>query len=327
MGEARRFAGRAFISYVREDAAHVDQLQQALEAAGIRVWRDTADLWPGQNWRAEIRRAITDNALVFIACFSRKGLEREQSYQREELVLAIEHLRLLSPNMSWLIPVRFDDCPIPDYDIGGGRMLADLQTADLFGDRSADNTQRLVAALLRILGRRSGDEEVPLSPAPAAAGDKTCRGWIDSPIDGDIVGTRFPVRGGARNLPDRHHLWITHRIDPGGLLWPKDPEIRLDHNGHFDVYVYEGAPSPRLYVALLIVTAELSADFDRWIAEGSRTGHYPGLRPPTDSCVELASVSLRHETSVAEHEAPRDRMREYRPEIPPGMGIGGDVVV
>jgi hypothetical protein len=63
-------AGHAFISYVREDAHRVDQLQRDLEAAGISVGRDTVDLWPGVDWRMKIRRAITDNALVFIACFS-----------------------------------------------------------------------------------------------------------------------------------------------------------------------------------------------------------------------------------------------------------------
>ena len=49
---------------------------QLLEAAGIPVWRDTADLWPGEDWRMNIRRAITDNALVFIACFSLVSLAR-----------------------------------------------------------------------------------------------------------------------------------------------------------------------------------------------------------------------------------------------------------
>jgi hypothetical protein len=39
--------GQAFISYVREDAASVDWIQRTLEARGIRVWRDTQDLWPG----------------------------------------------------------------------------------------------------------------------------------------------------------------------------------------------------------------------------------------------------------------------------------------
>lgn len=42
-------AGHAFILYVREDSHDVDSLQRTLEAAGVRVWRDTADLWPGED--------------------------------------------------------------------------------------------------------------------------------------------------------------------------------------------------------------------------------------------------------------------------------------
>src|SRR5260370_14044575 len=87
-------AGRAFISYVREDSAHVDRLQRILEDAGIRVWRDTADLWPGQDWRMRIRGAITRDALAFLACFSQASSVRTQSYQNEELNVAIAQLRL-----------------------------------------------------------------------------------------------------------------------------------------------------------------------------------------------------------------------------------------
>ena len=117
-----KVAGHVFISYVREDSDRVDKLQRTLQAAGIPVWRDTADLWPGEDWRIMIRRAITDNALVFMACFSRASLARGKSYQNEELTLAIEQLRLRSPHDPWLIPVRFDACEIPDRDIGGGRL-------------------------------------------------------------------------------------------------------------------------------------------------------------------------------------------------------------
>lgn len=63
-------AGKVFISYVREDSVDVDVLQRALETARVGVWRDTSDLWPGDDWRAKIREAIARNALIFIACFS-----------------------------------------------------------------------------------------------------------------------------------------------------------------------------------------------------------------------------------------------------------------
>lgn len=144
--------GHAFISYVREDSHEVDRLQQRLKAAGILVWRDTADLWPGEDWRVMIRHAITRDALVFIACFSSRSAARKKSYQNEELILAIEQLRIRRPDMPWLIPVRFDDCDIPDLEIGDGRTLASIQRADLFGDDYEARVGRLVASILRILG-------------------------------------------------------------------------------------------------------------------------------------------------------------------------------
>jgi hypothetical protein len=146
--------GYAFISYVREDRAEVDALQRMLETAGVRVWRDTRDLWPGEDWRARIRDAITRQALVFIACFSCRSVARKRSYQNEELGLAIEQMRLRRPDVPWLIPVRFDDCFIPDRDIGGGRTLNWLQHVDIFGDNRDEAASRLVASVLRILGHK-----------------------------------------------------------------------------------------------------------------------------------------------------------------------------
>jgi GntR family transcriptional regulator len=148
-------AGHAFISYVREDSHQVDQLQQTLEAAGVPVWRDTADLWPGEDWRVKIRRAITDNALVFIACFSQASISRRKSYMNAELELAIREMQLRPPDDPWLIPVRLSECEIPDREIGASRTLTSIQRADLFGDRADEDTARLVAAILQILGRHS----------------------------------------------------------------------------------------------------------------------------------------------------------------------------
>lgn len=153
---ARRI-GHVFISYVREDSIEVDRLQRLLKRAGVPVWRDTADLWPGENWRVKIRQAIRDNALVFLACFSRHSFARQKSYQNEELTLAIDQMRRRPPSEPWLIPVRFDQCDIPDWDIGGGRSLTDIQRVDLFGDGFDDAVARLNAAVLQILRRHTGD--------------------------------------------------------------------------------------------------------------------------------------------------------------------------
>ena len=153
--ESGEIVGHAFISYVRENKADVDRLQLALEAAGIPVWRDIRDLQPGQDWKRTIRRAISDDALAFVACFSRAGVGKPKSYQNDELLLAIEQFRQLPPGRLWLIPVRFDDCDIPDFDIGGGQTLASLQHADLFGDTRGDDTAKLIQTILQTLGRTS----------------------------------------------------------------------------------------------------------------------------------------------------------------------------
>jgi len=112
--------GHVFVSYVREDKEAVDRLQGILESAGVTVWRDTEDLWPGQDWRLEIRRAITNGSFAFLACFSSNSAERETSYQNEELILAVEQMRLRPPGRPWLVPVRFDDCGFSGHRCGPG---------------------------------------------------------------------------------------------------------------------------------------------------------------------------------------------------------------
>jgi hypothetical protein len=146
--------GHAFVSYVREDSERVDRLQAVLDDAGVRVWRDTAHLWPGQDWRAEIRRAITADSLAFIACFSGSSALREVTYQSQELSLAVEQMRRRAPGKPWLIPVRLAPCDIPDLDLGEGRRLTSLQHVDLFDGSWERGIPRLLRAVLGVLHDR-----------------------------------------------------------------------------------------------------------------------------------------------------------------------------
>ncbi len=148
--QLERPTGHVFISYVREDVERVNRLAKILEDAGIRVWRDTDDLWPGQDWRLEIRSAIKKGAFAFLACFSRNSENKAVTYQNEELNLAVEQIRVRPPGHSWLIPVRFDGCRVPDFDLGAGRTLDSLQRVDLL-DSSWEKSGRLIAAIVTIL--------------------------------------------------------------------------------------------------------------------------------------------------------------------------------
>jgi hypothetical protein len=141
-----------FISYVREDIHRVRRLTYDLktQANGIDVWRDTEELWPGQDWKHKIRDAISKGSFAFLACFSTRSIQKPITYQNEELLLAVEQMRLRLPGTSWLIPIRFDDCPIPNFDLGAGRSLNDIQRVDLFGSVRRRNLDRLLREIQNI---------------------------------------------------------------------------------------------------------------------------------------------------------------------------------
>lgn len=161
--------GHAFVSYVHEDSQEVDRLVNFLEAYGVTIWRDREQLWPGDDWRIEIRRAIQDGALAFIACFSDASETRTTSFQNEELVLAAEEYRLRRPGVPWIFPVRFGDVQLPKYDLGAGRTLDSIQRVDLFGDTRENNLARLAAGIARVLGAATPTTfQAPPSSATAA---------------------------------------------------------------------------------------------------------------------------------------------------------------
>lgn len=157
--------GHVFLSYVHEDTDEVDRLGAVLAAQGILVWRDRDNLWPGQSWKIEIRKAITQGSLAFVACFSSSSVAKDRSYQNEELHLAQDEIRLHPPGRVWLFPVRFDEIDLPQWYFGHGQSINDLQRADLFGNRRDQDLIRLVQMITEITGSAL---QVPVMlPAPS----------------------------------------------------------------------------------------------------------------------------------------------------------------
>lgn len=140
-------AKHAFISYVKEDKEEVDRLCRILDRSGVPYWRDRKDLAPGDAWKAKIREAIRSGSLIFLACFSENSRARDKSYMNEELSLAVDEFRQRAPGATWLIPVRFDDGDVPDWDLGAGRTLSDLNYSDLFGEEYAAEAASLVTTV------------------------------------------------------------------------------------------------------------------------------------------------------------------------------------
>jgi TIR domain len=133
---------RAFISYVREDAADIDQVADALRLAGVDVWLDRTHLKPGDRWIDVIRGAISTGD-YFIAFFSRAYANRPVTFMNEELLLAIDQLRQRPRHRRWFIPVVLDDCEIPKIPIGPTETLEHLHHI-----RFTPDWQTALAALL-----------------------------------------------------------------------------------------------------------------------------------------------------------------------------------
>lgn len=157
-----------FVSYVREDSDAVDSLCAVLEAAQIPYWRDRSALGPGDAWRAKIKQAIREGSLVFLACFSDNSRAKGKSYMNEELTLAVDEFRQMPPGRTWLIPVRFDRGDVPEWDLGAGRSLSDLNYSDLFGPEHMANAARLVTTIHRLTGERRPDAATAMAAVEQA---------------------------------------------------------------------------------------------------------------------------------------------------------------
>lgn len=138
----------AFLSYVHEDTADVDRLQEFLESSGVTVWRDRSNLLPGDNWKQVIRDTITRGSFVFVACFSATSVKKATSYMNEELALAVEELRKRNTT-HWFVPVLLSDCVPPDAEVGIHGRLSDIHECRLFEDWSTAS-ERLLAGIRRL---------------------------------------------------------------------------------------------------------------------------------------------------------------------------------
>lgn len=148
---------RAFISYVSEDGPAVDRLCRILENAGIPYWRDRKDLGPGDEWKAKIREAIRSGSFAFLACFSSNYYSKLTSTMNEEIRVAIEGFQLRQPGQTWIIPVRFEDVALPQFELSNGLLLDGLNYVNLYGDAYAEGAVSLTTKIAKMLGQPAGD--------------------------------------------------------------------------------------------------------------------------------------------------------------------------
>lgn len=117
-----------FLCYAREDFERVHALYLLLKRLGLRPWLDKYDIIGGELWQQAIERAVR-KADFFIASFSNASV-RKTGFVQREYRLALDALAERPPAGIFVIPVRLDDCELPDLSYAGMR-LSDLQWIDL----------------------------------------------------------------------------------------------------------------------------------------------------------------------------------------------------
>ncbi|MGK7892330.1 MAG: SUMF1/EgtB/PvdO family nonheme iron enzyme [Xenococcus sp. (in: cyanobacteria)] len=133
-----------FLAHAHEDKEAIFELYNRLKEAGYKPWLDKKDLIAGQNWRSVIPEAIQESQL-FIACLSKRSIAK-RGYVQNEFKMALNQMASLPAKSIYLIPVRLDECEIPnlrheEYGID----LRDLHWLDYWESDGFAQLERAIA--------------------------------------------------------------------------------------------------------------------------------------------------------------------------------------
>jgi len=111
-----------FLSYAREDRRRVLNIYRALRNAGLNPWMDqppkpwhNEGILPGQQWDSEIRKKISQAALVLLF-LSGKSLAK-QGYVQREYRLALNLALERPPASVSVVPILLESCDVPDIRV------------------------------------------------------------------------------------------------------------------------------------------------------------------------------------------------------------------
>lgn len=169
-----------FLSYASQDAEAAKRICDVLRTAGIEVWFDQSELRGGDSWDRHITKQIRDCAL-FLAVISAHTEERSEGYFRREWRGAVERMRDMADDRTFLVPVvidstREDTARVPDR-------FREFQWVRLQGGEAPPAFVEQVRQLLA--------PTVPLAPMQRAARPRS---------DADSVASRRNVQGGEARI-------------------------------------------------------------------------------------------------------------------------------
>jgi formylglycine-generating enzyme required for sulfatase activity len=158
-----------FLCHASEDKTKVREVYQRLLAIeGLKPWLDEEDILPGQVWEDEIPRAL--KASDFILIFLSQNSVAKRGYVQREMRLALDALQEVSEGTIHTIPVRLDDCDVPEQ-------FQRYQYANLFDERGFE---RIVQAIRFELSQRQ-------PPEPETTAEPTWPQTLTNSIDMEFI--------------------------------------------------------------------------------------------------------------------------------------------
>lgn len=103
---------RIFLCHASEDKKQILEFYHKLKAAGFNPWLDKMDLLPGQKWDREIKRMLKGSRFIIIF-FSQHSISK-RGYVQREFKLALDTLEEIPEDQIFIIPVRLEECKIPE---------------------------------------------------------------------------------------------------------------------------------------------------------------------------------------------------------------------
>jgi hypothetical protein len=124
---------RAFLCHSSEDKAIVRKVYDEIVGFGYTPWLDELRLLPGQDWKAEIKKAIrkTDVVIVFL---SKKSVTKS-GFVQAEIKYALDVADEQPEGTIFIIPLRLEECGVPDR-------LRQWQWVDYFKENWRDQLYR-----------------------------------------------------------------------------------------------------------------------------------------------------------------------------------------
>ncbi|MGL2986364.1 TIR domain-containing protein [Flavobacterium sp. RSSA_27] len=103
---------KVFISYAKEDYTFAEKLYDFLKENDFKPWLDKKEILPGQDWNYVLHKSLRE-ANYIILLLSHTSVQK-RGYVQREFKLSLEYYEEKLEDDIYLIPLKIDDCEVPD---------------------------------------------------------------------------------------------------------------------------------------------------------------------------------------------------------------------